>query len=199
MEGNLFQAGFYLAIKDSLSSFPSLDAPYRFFLRSFFSIVHPLVCQSYVRSISVSLCRTHGCPLLSALSGFISPCLINWRDLANDKHCICTCQLFCAFKAEQRVGLLRFSAVKHPGVCRLALCETTWCQGCWGMRWNKCVCRWKKEKNKTISRNNACWLKSYAANLWNDVCCDKGVSFCIWTKHILEQKALDAFCKETIF
>lgn len=55
MEGNLFQAGFYLAIKDSLSSFPSPDAHHRSFLGSFSASTRVPSTQSSVAH-AVNIC-----------------------------------------------------------------------------------------------------------------------------------------------
>lgn len=51
-------------------------------------------------------------------------------------------------KLNKRPGVLHFSAVKRPGVCRLAHSETTKEYG-----WNKCICncRWRKENTKQLA------------------------------------------------
>lgn len=59
---------------------------------------------------------------------------------------------FRLLKLNKRPGVLCFSAVKRPGVCRLAHSETTWCQSK-EYGWNKCVCncRWRKENTKQLA------------------------------------------------
>lgn len=79
----------------------------------------------------------------------LSPCVP--YKLANTSS-TCSCQPFQALKAEQKPGVVHFSAVKHPGACRLARAENTWCQSK-EYGWNKCVCncRWKKLNTKQLA------------------------------------------------
>ncbi len=159
---NFFQAGFYYAIKDSVLCYPSrlwTLFTYMFpitllFLRSFFPPLYIFSCAIHCILFSthhqhLSLCRlvwfTQQCPLLSVS---LPASLINLQ--IHLRHVLVSC--FKLLKLNKRPGVVHFSAVKHPGACRLARAENTWCQSK-EYGWNKCVCncRWKKENTKQLA------------------------------------------------
>ncbi len=134
------------------TSLPSCSLLLSFFLDLFFPLftsTHvPSTASSLVHTIniylSVNLCALHSNVLYClSLSPRVSYKLTNTSST-------CSCQLL---KLNKKPGVVHFSAVKHPGACRLKYLMPVEGIRVEQMRMQLPL---EKRKHKTISRNNAC-------------------------------------------